>query len=119
MSKLAAQFDSAQSKFAGFLRENKIDPVRVVYASEQIEKFTPADRSIKLAKRQSRGKEDDAAKAARSQKPRSGRPVTSQLVTRALKGEALTGAHKSRILRALARIAEQKKLGEIAATNVF
>jgi hypothetical protein len=101
MSKLAAQFDSAQSKFAGFLKENKIDPVRVVYASEQIEKFTPADRSIKLAKRQS------------------GRPVTSQLVTRALKGETLTGAQKSRILRALTRIAEQKKLGEIAVTNVF
>lgn len=119
MSKLAEVSKSAQSKFAGYLQENKIDPVRVVYASEQIEKFTVADRAIKLAKRQARGKEDDAAKAARAKKPRTGRPVTVQLVTRAIKGEALTGPQKSRILRAVARIAEQKKLGDVAITNLF
>ncbi|MFO0645191.1 MAG: hypothetical protein U0326_03060 [Polyangiales bacterium] len=119
MSKLAAQVESSQSKFAGYLKENKIDPARVVYASQQIEKFTPEDRSIKLAKRQSRGKEDDAAKAARTKKPRSGRPVTTQLVTRAIKGEALTGPQKTRILRAVGRVAEQKKLGEVVITNLF
>ncbi len=119
MSKLAAQVESSQSKFAGYLKENKIDPARVVYASQQIEKFTPEDRAIKLAKRQSRGKEDDAAKAARTKKPRSGRPVTTQLVTRALKGETLTGPQKTRILRAVGRVAEQKKLGEVAITNLF
>lgn len=119
MSKLAAQVESAQSKFAGYLKEHKIDPARVVYASEQIEKLTPEDRAIKLAKRQSRGKEDDAAKAARSKKPRTGRPVTTQLVARALKGEGLTGPQKSRILRAVGRIAEQKKLGDVALTNLF
>jgi hypothetical protein len=119
MSKLAAQVESAQSKFAGFLKENKIDPARVVYASEQIEKFTPEDRAIKLAKRQSRGKEDDAAKAARTKKPRSGRPVTVQLIARAIKGENLSGPQKSRIVRAMGRIAEQKKLGEVAITNLF
>lgn len=119
MSKLAAQLETQQSKFAGFLKEHKIDPVRVVYASEQIEKFTAKDRTIKLAKRQARGKEDDAAKAARTQKPRTGRPVTPQLVTRALKGEALTGPQKTRILRAVGRIAEQKKLGDVSLTNLF
>lgn len=119
MSKLAEQLNSADSKFAGYLKEHKIDPVRVVYASEQIEKLTRKDRAIKLAKRQARGKEDDAAKAARSQKPRSGRPVTEQLVTRALKGEALTGPQKTRILRAMARVAEQKKLGDVALSNLF
>ncbi len=119
MSKLAAHLSSADSKFAGYLKEHKIDPVRVVYASTQIEVLTPKDRSIKLAKRQARGKEDDSAKAARSHKPRSGRPVTSQLVTRAVKGEALTGPQKTRILRAVARIAEQKKLGEVALANLF
>ncbi len=119
MSTLAQSLESAQSKFAGYLKEHKIDPIRVVYASSQIETLTPADRAIKLAKRQARGKEDDAAKAARTKKPRSGRPVTTQLVTRAVAGENLTGPQKTRILRAVARIAEQKKLGEVALTNLF
>ncbi len=119
MSKLAQTLDSAQSKFAGYLKENKIDPIRVVYASSHIESLTPDDRAIKLAKRQARGKEDDAAKAARAKKPRSGRPVTSQLVTRAVAGETLTGPQKTRILRAVARIAEQKKLGEVQLSNLF
>lgn len=119
MSKLTETLTAADSKFAGYLKEHKIDPIRVVYASEQVETLTPGDRAIKLAKRQARGKEDDAAKAARSKKPRSGRPVTSQLVTRALKGEALTGPQKTRILRAVGRIAEQKKLGGVELTNLF
>ncbi len=119
MSELAAHLQNAESKFAGYLKEHGIDPIRVVYASEQIEKFTRADRAIKLAKRQSRGKEDEAAKAARAKKPRSGRPVTTQLVTRALKGEKLTGAQKTRIARALARVAEQKKLQAPAITGLF
>lgn len=119
MSKLAGQLTTADSKFAGYLKENKIDPMRVVYASSQIETLTPEDRAIRLAKRQARGKEDDAAKAARTKKPRSGRPVTTQLVTRAVAGETLTGPQKTRILRAVTRIAEQKKLGEVALTNLF
>jgi hypothetical protein len=119
MSKLAQSLESAPSKFAGYLKEHKIDPIRVVYASAQIEKLTAADRAIKLAKRQARGKEDDAAKAARAPKPRSGRPVTVQLVTRALAGEALTGPQKTRILRAVARIAEQKKLGDVQLSHLF
>ncbi len=119
MSELAAHLQNAESKFAGYLKEHGIDPIRVVYASEQIEKLTREDRGIKLAKRQVAGKDDEASKAIRAKKPRSGRPVTTQLITRAVKGEALTGAQKSRILRALSRIAEQKKLGEIAVTNVF
>lgn len=119
MSDLAKLLDSADTKFAGYLKENKIDPVRVVYASEQIEKLTPADRRIKLAKRQARGKDDESAKAAKGQKPRTGRPVTVQLVTKALKGGDVTGPQKSRILRAVLRIAEQKKLSAPELTNLF
>jgi len=119
MSDLAKLLDSADSKFAGYLKENKIDPVRVVYASEQIEKFTPADRRIKLAKRLARGKDDDAAKAAKGQKPRTGRPVTLPLVTKAVKGGDVTGPQKSRILRALVRIAEQKKISAPELSNLF
>ena len=119
MSKLAAQLTAAESKFAGYLKEHKIDPQRVLIASDQIETLTPADRAIRLAKRQSHGKEDEAAKAVRKQKPRSGRPVTSQLVTRAIAGESITGPQKHRILRAVARIAEQKKLGAPELASLF
>lgn len=119
MSDLAKLLDAADTKFAGYLKENKIDPVRVVYASEQIERLTPADRKIKLAKRQSKGKDDEAAKAAKAKKPRTGRPVTTQLVTKAIQGGAVTGPQKSRILRALARIAEQKKLNAPELSNLF
>lgn len=119
MSDLAKLLDAADSKFAGYLKENKIDPMRVVYASEQIEKLTPADRKIKLAKRQSKGKDDDAAKAAKKLKPRTGRPVTTQLVAKAIKGGDTTGPQKSRIVRALARVAEQKKLSAPDVSNLF
>ena len=119
MSELKSLLTGAQSKLAGYLTENKIDPARVVYASEQIEKLTPDDRAIRLGKRQAKGKEGDAAKAARAKKPRSGRPVTAQAITKALKGESVTGPQKHRILRALARIAEQKKLSAPELSNLF
>ena len=119
MSKLAANLTNAESKFAGYLKEHKIAPQRVVVASAQIETLTPADRKIRLAKRQARGKEDEAAKAVRAQKPRSGRPVTLQLMTRAIAGETITGPQKHRLLRALTRVAEQKKLGAVELANLF
>jgi hypothetical protein len=119
MSQLAAQLTNAQSKFAGYLTENKIDPKRVITASTQIEKLTPADRAIRLAKRQVRGKEDEAAKAVRAKKPRSGRPVTPTLIGRAIRGEKISGPQKGRLLRAIARIAEQKKLGSVELSNLF
>ena len=119
MIELAAHLQNAESKFAGYLKEHGIDPIRVVYASEQIEKLTREDRGIKLAKRQVRGKDDEASKAVRAKKPRSGRPVTTQLITRAVKGEALTGAQKTRIVRAVARVAEQKKLSAPEITGLF
>jgi hypothetical protein len=119
MSKLVEQLKSSQSKLAGYLTENKIDPIRIVYASSHLETLTPADRKIKLAKRQARGKEDDAAKAARSKKARSGHPVTEQLLKRIFSGETVTGPQKTRIMRAVNVIAGQKKLSEVALTNLF
>ena len=110
--------EQPKSKFSEFLASKKIDARRVRYASADIEKLRLEDRKIRWARKHKKG-EASKAEGGEKKKPRSGRPVTSQLVTRALKGETLTGAQKSRILRALARIAEQKKLGEIAVTNVF
>lgn len=118
MSKLAALLTNADSKFAGYLKENKIDPQRVLVASDKIERLTDEDRRLRLARRQLRSKED-AAKQARPQKPRSGRPVTARLVTQAIKGESLSGPQKTRLLRALQRVAGQKKLGDVELGNLF
>lgn len=119
MSTLAAQLKDAQSKFAGYLTENKIDPQRVIIASSQLETLQPEDRAIRLAKRQAKGKEDEKAKAARAKKARSGRPVTPMLIARAVRGEKLSGPQKNRILRALNRVAEQKKLSAVELSNLF
>ncbi|MDO9017458.1 MAG: hypothetical protein Q8S73_17725 [Deltaproteobacteria bacterium] len=119
MSKLATLLTGSQSKLAGYLTENKIDPARVLVASAQIETLQPEDRAIRLAKRQTRGKDDDAAKAAKAKRARTGRPVTLPGLTKALKGEALSGPYKLRVLRAVARIAEQKKLAAPELSNLF
>jgi hypothetical protein len=119
MSKLATLLTGSQSKLAGYLTENKIDPARVIVASQQIETLKPEDRAIRLAKRQTRGKDDDAAKAAKAKRARTGRPVTLPGLTKALKGEALSAPYKLRVLRAVARIAEQKKLSAPELTTLF
>lgn len=119
MSDLAKLLDAADSKFAGLPEEEQDRPDARGVRVGGIEKLTPADRKIKLAKRQSKGKDDDAAKAAKKQKPRTGRPVTTQLVAKAIKGGDTTGPQESRIVRALARVAEQKKLSAPDLSNLF
>lgn len=119
MSKLVTLLTGSQSKLAGYLTENKIDPIRVITASQQIETLKPEDRAIRLAKRQTRGKDDDAAKAAKAKKARSGRPVTLPGLIKALKGDSLSGPYKLRVLSAVARIAEQKKLSAPDLATLF
>jgi hypothetical protein len=119
MSNLASLLTGSQTKLAGYLTENKIDPARVLVASKQIETLKPEDRAIRLAKRQMRGKDDDAAKAVKAKRARSGRPVTLSGLTRALKGEKLSGPYQLRVLHAVARIAEQKKLTAPELSNLF
>jgi hypothetical protein len=119
MSKLAEQLKGTDSKFAGFLRENKIDPMRVLYASHELESLRPEDRAIKHAKKAATGKDDDAAKAARAKKPRSGRPVTERLLRAAMAGQPVSGPAKTRILRAVNAVRVQKKQGETDLRTLF
>lgn len=119
MSKLASLLENAETKFAGYLKENKIDPIRVIVASRAVETLTAADRKIRLEKRRARGKEDEASKAVRAQKPRSGKPISEQTLLRAIKGGDVTGPQKTRIVRAMARVAEQKKLTAPEMSNLF
>jgi predicted RNA-binding Zn ribbon-like protein len=109
MTKLAELLKSNTSKFAAFLTEAKIDPARLMSASHVAESLRPEDRAIKLAKKLAAGKDDDASKAARTKKPRSGRPVTDRLVRAAIAGQSVSGPAKHRLLRAVNAVREAKK----------
>ena len=101
------------SKFADFVQKQGIDPRRILVASRQIERLRPEDRSVRLERR--RRKSGEAAPAAAEgadatrAKPRSGRPVTRRLIDQALAGKPVTGPAKTRLLRALNKVLEQKK----------
>lgn len=111
------------SKFADFLTENKIDPRRVMSSSNQIERLRPEDRRLIIAKRNK--KEDDSSggeegdEKAEPAKRRSGRPVTSRLLVQASAGDKISGPAKTRLLRAVNRILEQKKKDPVELRTLF
>lgn len=105
------------SKFAQFLQEKSIDPRRILIASAAIEGLRPEDRALRCARKRARRKDDGAKKPAAAPaegeapaaRPRSGRPVTERLLRDAQAGKAVSGPEKSRLLRAVNRLLEQKK----------
>jgi len=109
------------SKFSDFLNAQKLDPRRVAAASRELEKLRPEDRATRLKQRQSKG--SDAAApvegAAAPTKPRSGRPVTPQLLSKALEGKPLPAPGKTRLLRAVNRLLEQKKKEPVQLKVLF
>ncbi len=120
MSHFADLLKTATSKFASALKEAKIDPARVISKSHDIESLRPEDRTIKAAKRSASGKDDDAAKAVRAKKPRSGRPVTPRVLTAAIMGDKkVSGPAKHRLLRAVNAVRVQKKLAETDLKTLF
>lgn len=110
------------TKFADFIKEKKLDARRILAASGKLEKLRTEDRKAKLAKRQAKAKaaaggEDKKAEAPA--KPRSGRPVTQRAIDAALAGKALSGPQKTRLLRAVNAILEQKKAGAVEMSALF
>lgn len=109
------------SKFAQFLTDNKIDPRRVASASSKLERLRPEDRAKKLARRNS--KKEGAAKPAegaeKPSKPRSGRPATGRLLAAATAGKPVSGPAKTRLLRAVNAVLEQKKKSATDLKTLF
>jgi hypothetical protein len=111
------------SKFAQFLKDNKIDPRRLLAASHRMERLQPEDRRLKFEKR--KAKASPAAPAASdgeakpATKPRSGRPVTQRLLDAATNGKPVTGPAKTRLLRAVNRVLEQRKKAAVDLRAVF
>lgn len=108
----------ADTKFAQVLASKKIDPRRLIVASQKLENLTREDRTIKLAKRQARAAEGDK-KVAEPRKPRSGRPITPRALATALAGGELSGPTKTRFLKAVNHILEQKKQEKVDLKTLF
>ena len=109
------------SKFTDFLTEKKIDPRRILLASKKIERLRPEDRAIRLTERKARRAEDPPPKVEgqKRTKPRTGRPVTDRSLSAAMAGQTLTGPQKTRILRAVNRILQQRKQEPVDLRSLF
>jgi hypothetical protein len=111
----------ADTKFAAFVADQKLDTRRILAVSQRLERLQPEDRIIRLNKMKARkaAKEggDNAVKETR--KPRSGRPVTHRALQAALEGGELSGATKTRILRAVNHLLEQKKKEKVEIRALF
>lgn len=114
------------SKFADFIKQNKIDPRRILAISLKIEHLRPEDRVLKS--KQGKGEKAAAAPAAAAaegeaaaapQKPRSGRAVTQRLLDSVAAGKPISGPQKTRLLRAVNRILEQKKKEPVDLRALF
>jgi len=116
--KPAAAPKAHDSKLATFLSSKKIDPRRVISASHGLEQLRPEDRQIKLNRRRSKGEGGEAA-PKEERKPRSGRGVTRRAMEAALSGKTISGPTKSRIVRAVNQLLEEKKAEKIDLRALF
>ena len=113
------------SRFSEFLTSENIDPRRLLVASRQLERLRPEDRAVRLKKRLGKKSGETAAAPAAGEgqeapaKRRSGRTVTPRLLSAAQAGGALSGSQKTRLLRALNRVLEQKKKEPVELRKVF
>jgi len=106
-------------KLAEFLKAKKLDQRRILAASHTLESFQPEDRAIRLAKRQEKASEGEKKGDKETRKSRSGRPVTPRSFKTALEGGAVSGPTKTRILRAINHLLEQKKQEKIDLHAIF
>ena len=107
--KKPAKAAAPETKFGAFLAAKKLDGRRLLNASSEIEKLRPEDRALRLAHRTAKGDDKKPAAEGEKKKPRSGRPITPRTITAALIGKPLSGPIKTRLLRAVNRLLEQKK----------
>jgi hypothetical protein len=108
-----------KSKFAQFLASKKLDQRRLLAVSRRLEGNQPEDRLIRLNKRRARASEGGADAPKETRKPRSGRPVTPRALEAALTGGTLSGPTKTRILRAVNHLLEQKKQEKVDLKALF
>ncbi len=108
-----------KSKFAQFIASKKLDGRRILIASRKLEALQPEDRLIRLKKRQGRKAESDAATKETRKSARSGRPVTPRSHAAANAGGTLSGPTKTRLLKAVNHLLEQKKQDKVELKTLF
>src|SRR5580658_3424379 len=112
--------NKTETKFAGFIASKKLDPRRILIASRTLEANRPEDRLIRLKKRLSKAAGDAAGTEVKeTRKPRSGRPVTGRALEAALSGGKLSGPTKTRLVRAINHLLEQKKQEQVTVRDLF
>ncbi|MDP9151299.1 MAG: hypothetical protein M3O36_15355 [Myxococcota bacterium] len=110
----------AETKFAQFIATRKLDPRRILAASHRLERLLPEDRAIRRAKRRARTPNDGAEKAPpETRKPHSGRPITPRALEAAVHGQSLSGATKTRMLRAINHLLELRKQEKVDLRALF
>lgn len=109
----------ADTKFAQFIAANKLDPRRIIGASHALETLHVEDRTIRLNKRRAKAGEGGENAPKETRKPRSGRPVTQRAMDAALAGGTLSGPTKTRILKAVNHLLEQKKKDKVDLRALF
>ena len=107
------------SKFADAIKSHKIDPRRILVASAKLESLRPEDRTLRLARKKAKKSEDKKETTEAPKKPRSGRPITPRGLSAALAGKDISGAQKTRFLRAVNHLLEQKKSALIDLKALF
>ena len=107
------------TKFAQFLQDNKIDPRRIVVASQELERLRPEDRKLKQTKGAAKKAGTKPAEGEKPAKPRSGRPVTQRLLDSVSVGKPVSGPAKTRLLRALNHVLVTKKKEAVELKAVF
>jgi hypothetical protein len=115
----AADPKPAESKLAQFIATKKLDPRRILAASRRLERLLPEDRLIKLNKRRAKAGDGGENAPKETRKPRTGRPVTHRAINAALTGGAVSGPTKTRILRAVNHLLEQKKQDKVDLKALF
>jgi hypothetical protein len=108
-----------QSKFAQFIASKKLDARRILAASRRLERLLPEDRLIKLNKRKAKKGEGGENAPKETRKPHTGRPVTPRAMAAALGGGTVSGPTKTRILKAVNHLLEQKKQDKVDLKALF
>jgi hypothetical protein len=107
------------TKFGEFLTAKGIDSRRLIATSRQVERLRPEDRRVRLERRLARAEESSGADKKKFPKTRSGRPLTLRQVEDATSGRPLSGPTKTRVLRAVNRVLEQKKQESVTLQSLF
>ncbi len=108
------------NKFSEFLKEHGIDERRLLSASKHLERLRFEDRVLrKQGKAGESANDDEAGEKKPPQKARSGRPVTRRQLDALGRGNKISGPAKTRLLRAVNRILEQKKQDQVDLRSLF